>query len=29
MSPENNQTLFNWFEKSETEAVTSNIVELR
>ena len=27
MSRKNNQTLFNWFEKKEREAVTSNIVE--
>ena len=27
MSRKNNQTLFNWFEKKEREAVTGNIVE--
>ena len=29
MSGKNNQTLFNCFEKRETETVTSNIVEQR
>ena len=29
MSRKNNQALFNWFEKKEREAVTSNIDEQR
>ena len=29
MSRKNNQTLFNWFEKKEREAATSNIGEQR
>ena len=29
MSRQNNQTLFNWFEKKEREVVTSNIIEHR